>query len=267
MNLFSTQNLVGIQLYSLKEIIPNDTKLIFKKLSLVGFKEIETYGYSNGHFWGMRAEELKEELIKNKLTTPSGHYGLESVFYGKLDELKEIIEVAKILNQKYVVIPSIPSHLRKSKSDYIGIAEKLNIAGKLCKQSGLKLAYHNHAFEFEALDDSKTNGYELLLEHTNSDIITFEIDIYWVVRAGINPIALFTKYPGRFKLWHIKDMDKNNRELNTEIGSGNIDFQKMILYKEKSGVEHFTLEQENFEIDPFESLEKSYKYISRTLLN
>lgn len=254
---------IGIQLYSLRETIADNPREILKKLANIGFNEIETYGYNDGKFWGLSVAELKEELSKNKLTSPSGHYDGNSLIKGDFDNFKEIISVANQLNQEYIIIPSISENLRGSKSDYLNIAEKFNQAGEICKSAGITLAYHNHAFEFKKMDD--TTGYDILLNNTDEDLVTFEMDIYWVVRAGIDPISLFKKYPGRFKLWHVKDMHKEDPELNTEIGNGSIDYKKIFKSAEISGIEHYILEQENFEMPDFKSLKESYNYITHLL--
>lgn len=256
---------IGIQLYTLKDLITKNPELIIKKVSELGFKEIETFGYSKGKFWGLHPENLRIELNRNKLKSSFGHYGLESMLSGNIDEIKEVIEAAKILDQKCIVIPSIPEHLRKTNSAYIALAELMNKAGEICKHSGLNLAYHNHSFEFEKLENSESCPYEILLKHTEPGLVTFEMDIYWVVKSGINPIELFEKFPGRFELWHLKDMHKNDREINTEIGNGSIDFKELLLYKELAGAKYFILEQENFEIDPFKSIKISHDYISKLL--
>lgn len=255
---------IGIQLYSLRDIINKNPKEVLQKLANIGFDEIETYGFSEYAFWGLKVSELKEELIKNELKSPSGHYDGNPIIRGDFDDLKGIISVANTLNQDYIIIPSIDEELRKSKSDYLNIAEKFNHAGEMCKAAGVQLAYHNHAFEFEKFDG--LSGFDILLKNTEENLVTFEMDIYWVVRAGIDPISLFKKYPGRFKLWHIKDMDKENPELNTEIGNGRIVYSELLKYAQTSGVEKYILEQENFEISLYESLHNSYSYMKNNLL-
>ncbi|UJH90355.1 sugar phosphate isomerase/epimerase [Antarcticibacterium sp. 1MA-6-2] len=212
-------------------------------------------------FWGLSVQEFRDTIHSNGMTTPSGHYGLDSFLRkeGNKSDLTHVLEVAQGLDQKYVIIPSISADLRTSIEDFKRIAEKLNQAGEMCRQAGLKLAYHNHAFEFE--DFNGQNGLQIFLENTDKDLVDFELDIYWVVRAGKDPIALFDKYPGRFPLWHIKDMSKTNNELNTEIGSGTINYEKIFQRAKTAGGEHFIVEQENFEIDPYQSLSQSYSYL------
>ncbi|MBZ9730073.1 sugar phosphate isomerase/epimerase [Salegentibacter sp. JZCK2] len=259
---------LGLQLYSLRESIGDDVRGTIEKVAKVGFKEVETYGYSpDNKFWGFSVAEFKDMIHSNGMTTPSGHYSLDPYLSkdGTDADFATALEVAQGLDQKYLVIPHISEALRTSIDDYKRMAEKLNRAGEMCKDAGLKLAYHNHAFEFD--DFNGENGLQVFLENTDEDLVDFELDIYWVVRAGIDPVALFEKYPGRFPLWHVKDMSKSNNEMNTEIGSGSIDYNKVFKKAKLAGGKHFIVEQENFEMDPYESLSQSYNYIKSDLLN
>ena len=264
---FTKKHAVGLQLYSLRETIGNDVKGTIKKVADIGFKEVETYGYSpQNKFWGMSVKEFKGILDDNDLTTPSGHYGVDPFLEasGKKDDFAFNLDVANELEQKYVIIPYIGGGLRTSIEDYKRLSEKLNTAGEMCKKAGLKLAYHNHDFEFKDYDGQ--NGLEVFLNNTDKNLVDFEMDIYWVVRAGKDPVELFKKYPKRFPLWHVKDMSKANKELNTEIGSGSIDYKEIFDNMKKSGAKHLIIEQENFEMDPYKSLTQSFKYIQSDLL-
>lgn len=259
---------LGLQLYSLKETIEADVKGTLEKIAEIGFKEVETYGYSpENQFWGISVKEFKNILDSNGLSSPSGHYGLDTYLEegGGESDFAFAVEVAQKLGQKYITVPYISEPLRTSLDDYKRLAEKLNNAGEMCKEAGLKLAYHNHAFEFD--DYNGQNGYEVFLDKTDEDLVVFEMDIYWVVRAGKDPIALFEKYPGRFPLWHVKDMSRSNNELNTEIGNGTIDFAKIFNKAKQAGGEHFIVEQENFEMDAYKSLSQSFQFIKKNLLD
>lgn len=259
---------LGLQLYSLRETIGDDVKATINKVAGVGFKEVETYGYSSENgFWGLSVSEFKNLLSDNGLNSPSGHYGLDEYLSkeGSKSDFAYTLDVAHGLDQKYVIIPHISDKLRTSLDDYKRMADKLNEAGEMCKDAGLKLAYHNHAFEFK--DYNGENGYEVFLNNTDKNLVVFEMDIYWIVRAGKDPVTLFEQNPGRFPLWHVKDMSKSNNELNTEIGSGTIDFKKIFDMAKEAGGKHFIIEQENFEMDPYKSLTQSYNYIKNDLLN
>ncbi len=135
----------------------------------------------------------------------------------------------------------------------------------MCTDSGLKLAYHNHDFEFQKHDG--VTGYEILLNETDKNLVCFELDLYWVVRSGNDPLQLFKENPGRFKMWHVKDMDKQNQALNTEVGSGLIDFKPFFAAAKQAGMVHFFVEQENnFAVNSFQSIKTSCDFISKKLL-
>lgn len=258
---------LGLQLYSLRDTIGDDVEGTLAKVAKVGFKEVEPYGYSSeNQFWGVSVQAFKNMLDSYGLKSPSGHYEFGSYLKpdGTKDDFNEILEVAQQLGQEYVIIPHLSGDLRSNIDDYKRLADKMNEAGELCRNAGLKLAYHNHAFEFE--DHNGQNGFEVFLNNTDKDLVYFEMDIYWVVRAGKDPVAMMRQNPGRFPLWHVKDMDKADHELNTEIGSGTIDFKKIFQMAEDAGAKHFILEQENFKMDPYKSLAESYHYMKEELM-
>ncbi|WP_295674501.1 sugar phosphate isomerase/epimerase, partial [uncultured Mucilaginibacter sp.] len=183
---------------------------------------------------------------------------------GKTDDLETYIEAANITGMTYVIIPSINGEVLKSADQFKQVAEKMNKAAEICKKSGLKLGYHNHNFEWKPVDG--TTFYDVILKETDPALVHMEMDMYWVVRAGQDPIKLFQQHPGRFALCHLKDMDKTNHNLNTEIGNGAIDFKKILSYKKLAGLEHFIVEQENFtNIDPIVSISKSAAYVKNVL--
>ena len=258
---------VGLQLYSLRASFPKDVKGVLEQVSKAGFTEVETYGYSvkNG-FFGTSVKEFKTILSANGLKNPSGHYDLGSLLKdGNTEVLKNTIEAANVLDNKYITIPWLDELIRKSADDYKIIAENMNKAAVICKESGLKLAYHNHAFEFTTFGE--TNGYEILLKETDKKLVDFELDLYWVERSGNNPLHLFKEHPGRFSMWHVKDMDKNNKDFNTEIGKGTIDFNTIFAEAKLSGMKHFFIEHEtNYVPNPIESVSESCAYVIKNLL-
>ncbi|TWR25558.1 sugar phosphate isomerase/epimerase [Mucilaginibacter achroorhodeus] len=259
-------NGIGIQLYSLRDQLPKDVKGVIVAVAKAGYKEVETFGYSkqNG-FWGLTAKEFSALLKQNGLKSPSGHYGLDEYFStGKMDEFDSYIEAAKILGQTYIVVPSLNGDLIKTAADFKSIAAKMNQAAAICKKHGLKLGYHNHNFEWKEVEG--TTFYDTILKYTDPKLVAMEMDIYWVVRAGKDPIEIFKKHPGRFAMVHIKDMDKSNHDLNTEIGTGAIDFKKILGQAKLAGIKHYIVEQENFtNIDPYVSIAKSASYLKTKL--
>lgn len=257
---------VGIQLYSLREQLPKDVRGTIAKIAQAGYKEVEVFGYSvAGKFWGLDPKAFKNLLSENGLTAPSGHYGMDKfISGGNADELKTYIEAANTIGSSYIVVPYLGDNLRKTADDWKKVAAKLNEASMICKASGLKLGYHNHNFEFEK--QGNTTGYEIMLKETDPKAVQFEMDIYWVVRSGNDPVKLFKEHPGRFPMWHVKDMDKTDHTINTEVGSGTIDFKNLYKYAKVAGLKHLIMEQENFSIDPYVSIKQSADYIKKDII-
>ena len=256
----------GIQLYSLRDYIGQDPKGVLAKVAKAGYQEVETYGYSpEKHFWGLKPTEFRAVLADYGLTTPSGHYDLGAYLReGSEAQLDATIAAAKACGQQYLIIPYLDEKLRATPADFQALAAKFNKAGARCKSAGLRLGYHNHDFEFKPI--AGTTLYDVLLKETDPALVDFELDIYWVVRAGQNPIQLMQAHPRRFPLWHIKDMDKAQPDLNTEIGSGSIDYRNIMAYASTAGLKHTIMEQENFAMDAYQSIAQSAAYMRKNLL-
>jgi sugar phosphate isomerase/epimerase len=259
-------SVVGLQLYSLRDQLPKDVKGVIEKVAAAGYKEVEPFGYSkkNG-FWGLDAKAFSELLKANGLTTPSAHYDMnEYLVDGKTEAFESYIEAANITGMSYIIIPSINGEVLKSADQFKMVAEKMNKAAEICKKSGLKLGYHNHNFEWKPVDG--TTFYDTILKETDTKLVNMEMDIFWVVRAGQDPVKLFEQHPGRFALCHIKDRDKSQTDLNTEIGKGSIDFKGILSHAKLAGLKHYIVEQENYiNIDPFVSIAESAAYCKNTL--
>jgi len=266
LSLAAGNRVAGLQLYTLRDELPKDVRSVIAKVAKAGYKEVEVFGYSkqNG-FWGLQPAEFKKLLDQHGLKSPSGHYGMDRLLgVGKLDEVEDAITAGKILGHQYITMPYVDAKFRKTAADLKNVAAKLNMAAKRVKAAGLKMAYHNHDFEFMPIDG--TTLYEVLLKETDPTMVSFEMDLYWVVRAGQDPIKWFEKYPGRFTMVHVKDMDKQDRKLNTEVGKGYVNFKQIFAKAKLAGIKHYIVEQENFKIDPFVSITQSCKYLRDTLL-
>jgi len=257
---------IGLQLYSLRETIATDIKATLAKVARAGYQEVETYGYSpEKHFWGLPPAEFKAALAANGLSTSSGHYDVGAFMQGgNAAALQPAIDAARGCGQRYLIVPYLDEKLRTSVADFKTVAARLNQAGALCQQAGLRLGYHNHDFEFKSLGG--TTLFDVMLRETNPRLVDFELDLYWVVRAGLDPVQLLQAHPGRFPLWHVKDMDKAKPDLNTEVGAGSIDFRKIFAQAGKAGLQHLFMEQENFSLDAYQSIAQSAAYIKKTLL-
>jgi len=264
----SKKRAIGIQLWTLRDSLPKDVKGVLAQVGKAGFTEVETFGYSvtNG-FFGTSPKDFQTILKDNGLKATSNHFDFNGYIKdGKTDTLNSYIETAHILGSEYITVPYVIQELRgKSVDDYKKLAAGVNKVAEICHSNGLKLAYHNHDFEFTKFEN--TTGYEVLLNETDKNIVDFEMDLYWVVRSGNDPLQLFKDHPGRFKMWHVKDMDKANPSFNAAIGQGTIDFKTIFANAKQSGMERFFLEHEsNYIPNPIESIKTSFDYINKNLI-
>jgi sugar phosphate isomerase/epimerase len=254
------KNALGLQLYTLRSTIPQDPKGVLQKVASFGYKELETYSYSDGKIFGLAFDEFCNYAKSLGMKITSGHYGLDMI---KGDTWKKAVADAKKNGQDNMVVPYINDDQRKSIDDYKRIIADLNAAGEVCNAAGIRMGYHNHAFEFETLDGQVP--YDLMLKDLDPKKVGMEMDIYWVVNAGHDPIKYFEKYPGRFEQWHVKDMDKSDRNRNADVGSGSIDWTAIFAKAKLSGMKHFYVEQESYPGEPINSVEACAKYLKTIL--
>ncbi len=244
---------IGIQLYTIREKLKEDFDGTIKKIAKIGFNSIETAGYSEGKFYGYSPKDFLNYTKDLGLKALSSHADVQ---WNNIDQM---IDHTLEAGMEYLVKPWLNSDQRKSIDDYKKRAEEFNKIGEKCKKSGLRFAYHNHAFEFESINGQIP--YDVLLNNTEADLLTMQLDTYWMIYGGYQPLDYFKKYPGRFELLHIKDMDDTDKRESTEIGMGIIDFPEIFAANKKSGMKYFFLEQEAFKMDVFKSLEISYAYL------
>ncbi|MEN9570004.1 MAG: hypothetical protein RL172_1235 [Bacteroidota bacterium] len=265
---------LGLQLYTLHKEMQTDLEGTLKKIASFGYKEVETYGFNYGpikNYWNMEATTLKKILDANGLKSVSGHYHLDKFLLpGKTpDDLKryvdECIAGALELGQAYIVWPYLDESLR-SINQFKLVASTLNIIGEQIKKANLQLAYHNHHFEF--IDYNGQTGYDIILNETDSNLVKIELDIYWFTHSSKLPAHYyFSKYPKRFPLLHLKDMDKNNRELHTVMGDGVIDFSPYLADAELAGVKHLLVEQgNNYVPNALDCVQRSASFVKNNLL-
>jgi sugar phosphate isomerase/epimerase len=257
----------GIQLYTLKEIFPKDIARTLALVANTGFKEVEAFGYGDGKIFGMPYADFARHAKQEGLKVVSGHY-----FTGQaspeskgtlVNDWERTVADAKEAGQKYMTISWLHPTERKSMDDYKKIFDLLNTSGEVCKKYGIQLAYHNHDFEFDTVDGKVP--YDEMLASVDPKLVVMEMDLYWVVYSQKDPLAYFDKYPGRFPLWHVKDMDKQERKLNADVGSGSIDFKSIFAKRKQAGLHHFFLEQETFVNPVEESIKNGYNYLKSIL--
>jgi sugar phosphate isomerase/epimerase len=251
---------IGLQLYTLRDTIQQDPKGVLQKVAGFGYKELETFAYNDGKIFGMPFAEFGSYIKSLGMKATSGHYGLDMA---KGDKWEKAVTDAKSIGQEYMVVPYLNEPERKSIDDYKRICASLNKAGEVAKKNKIKFSYHNHAFEFDTLDGQ--TPYDVMLAELDPKLVSMEMDIFWVVNAGRDPLQYFEKHPGRFTQWHVKDMDKTDKNKNADIGSGTIDWKAIFAKAKQSGMKHFYVEQESYPGAPIDSVEASIKYLKTIL--
>jgi sugar phosphate isomerase/epimerase len=251
---------VGLQIYTLRDTIFKDPKGVLKQVADFGYKKLETFAYKDSSIFGMPFADFGKYIKDLGMKVTSGHYGIDQA---KSDAWEKAVTDAKSIGQDYLVVPYLVEGDRKTIDDYKKVCAILNKAGEVAKKNGMKFGYHNHAFEFETLEGQIP--YDLMLKELDPKLVDMEMDIFWVVNAGRDPLQYFEKHPGRFTQWHVKDMDKTDKMRNANVGTGTIDWKKIFANAKKSGMKHFYIEQETYPGAPIDSVGESIKYLKTIL--
>jgi sugar phosphate isomerase/epimerase len=260
---------IGLQLFTIRDAMKKDPLGSLKKARVMGYEDLEIYGYNGDRnmYYGFKANDFKKHLEDLELTSTSGHYGFHDYFNKSSDELykfvDQCIEGAHVLDQKYITWPWLDPESR-SLDAFKKLAGILNVVGERITKTGLGFAYHNHNFEF--IDHDGQNGYDIILENTDPEVVKLQLDLYWVKNASkLSPREIIAKAPGRFVMWHIKDMDKITRDY-TELGNGSIDYTTILTEASTSGLEYYYLEQGgNYAHDSMRSIEENIAYFKQHL--
>jgi sugar phosphate isomerase/epimerase len=253
-----TQKNIGLQLYSLRDSIKKDVPGTIEKVSKMGYKFVEPAGYSDGKFYGMEPGSFKALCEENNLTIISSHVGRAIPDSTNMEETmawwEACIDAHVAVGSKFLVVPSMNKSAYESLAGLQAYCDYFNAIGEKCNAKGLRFGYHNHDKEFSTQLDGQTI-YDYMLENTDPDKVMFQMDLYWTVVGGANPVDYFNKYPGRFELWHIKDKE--------EVGaSGMMDFAAIWEGAEKSGFKYGIVEVEAYNYDQFTSVEKSLEFLN-----
>lgn len=226
----------GIQLWTVKEALIKNTSDVFKQLSLDGYKQIESFEGGTGIFWGMKNTAFKKQMDDLGMKIVSSHCDIDKNFETKAAQAGEI-------GMKYLICPHIGA--QKTVDDYKRMADKFNKCGEIARKNGIGFAYHNHDYSFKPMNGIMPQ--EIMMDFTDPALVDFEMDIYWVVAAGADPITYFEKYPNRFKLCHVKDLIKTATDHEScVIGKGTIDFKKILNVGTKKGLSYYIVEQEAY---------------------
>jgi sugar phosphate isomerase/epimerase len=242
---------IGVQLYTLRDRLERDVPGTLQQIAAIGYGEVETHD-----LFGLSATEFRSLLDGNGLATPAGHVPIGAM----RDNLEGVLATAQTLGQRWVVVPWLPE-AERTLAGYRRVAADLNRAGEAAQTRGMRVAYHNHEWEFLPVDGTRT-GYDLLLDETDAALVDLELDLFWAVQAGQDPVELFQRQPGRFPLCHVKDMVGIGAEQRmVEVGEGEIDFARIFAHGELAGLRHYFVEHDNPQ-DSLASIQISYQNLS-----
>lgn len=240
---------IGVQLYSVRHLMKKDFAGTLAKVAEIGYREVEFAG-----LFDHKPQDVRAILDKNGLSAPSAH-----VDYKKLgSDWDKTLDEAHTLGQSFIVCPWVDKSLRKTPDSWKKVAETFNRAGEESKKAGTQFAYHNHDWEFQKLEGKFL--YDSLLEQTDPHLVQMEMDLFWISKAGQDPLTYFNRYPGRFPLVHVKDMKKNGEM--TEVGNGAIDFKRIFAQSDKAGIQHYFVEHDDPKL-PLDSIKISFENLQR----
>ncbi|MDP3642585.1 MAG: sugar phosphate isomerase/epimerase [Bacteroidota bacterium] len=262
---------VGLQLYTIRDAMDADVTGSLKKLSDLGYKNLELASYSNGKFYGYSPVEFKKIVNDLGMDIISSHAAVESAGI-TVENAKIMADSHAALGVKYCIQPWI-NEVDRNVETYKRMIGDWNKVGEIMKEVGIQFGYHNHNFEF-----ANINGivpyYDIFLPEMDASLITMELDLFWASKAGQDPVAMFNKYPGRFQLLHFKDMRTNQapffdviKDDICSVGAGVIDFKKILASKEVAGTKYTFVEDDNQgNGKPFEALEISINNLTTKIL-
>jgi sugar phosphate isomerase/epimerase len=252
---------LGVQLYTVRGVLPQKPAETLNAIRAIGFQDAEaTYEGLDAMWPAFEASGLKPLSI---------HLDSKSVTQGSLDDLSRIFDQLKRKGFRYAVFPYLPEPERGGADVIKALAAKLNRAGEKCRAAGMTLCYHNHAFEFATAGTGTL--FDVMLDNTNPELVSFEVDLFWVSVAGLDPAAFLGKLSGRAPLVHLKDKADGTpvmfkeavpKTAFKEVGAGVMDWPKILRAAASAKVEHYIVEQDQTPGDPLDSLRQSFGYVS-----
>ncbi|HEX9217678.1 MAG TPA: sugar phosphate isomerase/epimerase [Gemmatimonadales bacterium] len=239
---------VGLQLYTVRDKMKEDFEATLARVAEIGYKEVEFAGY-----FDHAPADVRAILDRHGLSAPSTHIAL-----GEIDAWKASLDTAKAIGHDYVVVPWIPQEKRMTLDGWKNVADVFNRAAQMAHDTGLQFAYHNHDFEFPKMDGQIP--YDVLLQNTDPKLVQLEIDLYWITKAGQDPLSYFARWPGRVPLVHVKDSAGAPEHKMADVGQGKIDWKRIFAKRDQAGIKHFFVEHDQ-PPQPFQDIAASYNYL------
>ena len=241
---------IGLELYTVRDAMEKNVERTLARVAQIGYKEVEFAGY-----FERTPAQVRHALKANGLAAPSTHIGLGDI---RAPNLQRTLDSAHKIGHQWIIVAWIDDKDRQSQDDYKAIADSMIAASIEGAKAGVSVGYHNHDFEFVTFD-GKT-GLEVMLDRTAQTAVAIEMDLYWAIMAGQDPLAWFAKYPGRFPLVHVKDSAGAPKHEMRDVGAGSIDWKNIFAHREQAGIKHYFVEHDE-PGDAFASAAASYKYL------
>ncbi|MFZ1749883.1 MAG: sugar phosphate isomerase/epimerase [Saprospiraceae bacterium] len=263
------QKEIGLQLYTVRDDMQKDVASTLSKISSIGYTHVEGTGYNHRKFYDLSPADFKMILKDCNLKMYSGHVstGFKQArdSYNMANNWEAVCEDASFMGQKYVVCGYFDVNERKTIDDYKRFAGLFNKCGETAKKYGLTFCHHNHDFEFEAINN--IIPYDILLNETDDGLVKFELDHYWTQKANVDGMKVINDHPGRFPLFHIKDMDATPERFFTEVGTGVIDWKPVFDASKTADMKYFYIEQDACRNMPaLKSIEVSFNNLTKMQL-
>ncbi len=264
---------IGLQLYTIRDAMAKDVPGSLKKVSDIGYKYLELAGYANGKFYDYEPAEFKKMVNDLGMEILSSHTQVEAEGI-TLDNAKKMADDHALLGVKYCMQPWVVEEARKTIASYQNMVSDWNKVGAIMKKNGIQFGYHNHNFEFDNVE-GKIPYFDIMMAELDPDLVTMEIDLFWTTKAGQDPIEIFKKYPGRFQLFHMKDMFTKEAPFFTTngvkdfapVGAGLIDFKKILAAKDIAGMKYMIVEQDRSKDNkPFDDIKTSITNLTTKIL-
>jgi sugar phosphate isomerase/epimerase len=263
---------LGLQLYTIRDAMAMDVPGSLKKVSDIGYKYLELADYSNGRFYGFLPSEFKKMVNDLGMEILSSHTQVEAEGI-TLDNAKTMADDHAKIDVKYCIQPWVVEEARTI-SSYQKMVADWNTVGEIMKQNGIQFGYHNHNFEFVTMD-GKVPFFDIFMAELDKELVTIELDLFWTTKAGYDPVDVINRYPGRFQLFHMKDMFTHEEPFFTTdgvndfapVGEGVIDFERILAVRETAGMKYMIVEQDSTKDGmPFDAIQKSITNLTTRIL-
>ena len=243
-------NRIGVQLYTVRDAMQHDLAGTLERVAAIGYTDVEFAGY-----FGRSPAQIRALVERAGLAAPSSHVAFALL----RDDWPDTVHAARDAGHAYITIPWLPDSVRRTRADWSSMAAQLNRAGEVARAAGVRLAYHNQEYDLVPVEGARP--LDLLLAGTDPALVAFQLDVYWLFKAGGDPVSYLREHPGRFAMTHLKDSAGPPSHVMRDVGSGMLDFANILAAGADAGVQHHFVEHDE-PADAFASLRASFAHLT-----